>query len=210
MEKSMPKIEPFELYSDAYDEWFQKNSEKYESELEMIRGLLPRYEVKGVEIGVGSGKFAGPLGIKTGVEPSRKMALKSKELGINVIQGVAENLPFPAGVFDCVLMVTTICFVDDIIKSFDEAYRVLKTGGCIIVGFVDKESDLGRYYAKKREQSKFYKAATFFSAKDVFGLLKKVGFRIEKTRQTLMPGDLQNTILDGFGRGAFVAIRGLK
>ena len=74
MGTTIPKIEPFELYSDAYDEWFRKNAEKYESELEVIRGLLPTYEVKGVEIGVGSGKFAGPLGIKLGVEPSRKMA----------------------------------------------------------------------------------------------------------------------------------------
>ena len=206
----MPKIEPFELYSDAHDEWFRKNAEKYESELGVICGLLPTYEVKGVEIGVGSGKFAGPLGIKLGVEPSRKMALKAKNLGIKVIQGVAENLPFCDDGFDCVLMVTTICFVDDVIKSFDEAYRILKIGGCIIVGFVDKESELGRYYAKKRERSKFYKDATFFSANDVLGFLKKVGFRMEKIRQTLILGDLQNTILEGFGKGAFVAIRGLK
>jgi ubiquinone/menaquinone biosynthesis C-methylase UbiE len=210
MGTSMPKIESFERYSDAYDEWFRKNAEKYEVELEVIRGLLPPYEIKGLEIGVGSGKFAGPLGIKLGVEPSRKMALKAETLGIKVILGVAENLPFRDDGFDCVLIVTTICFVDDVIKSLDEAYRVLKTGGCIIVGFVSKESELGRYYAKKRERSKFYKDATFFSANDVLGSLKKVGFRIEKIRQTLILGDLQNTILDGFGKGAFVAIRGLK
>ncbi|MBN1832309.1 MAG: class I SAM-dependent methyltransferase [Deltaproteobacteria bacterium] len=206
----MPKTAPFERYTDAYDEWFRRNAEKYKSELEVIRGLLPPDEVKGVEIGVGSGKFAGPLGIRLGVEPSRKMALKAKNLGIKVIQGVAENLPFRDDGLGCVLMVTTICFVDDVIKSFDEAYRVLKTGGCIIVGFVNKESELGRYYATKRERSKFYKDATFFSANDVLGLLKKVGFRIEKIRQTIIPGRLQNTILDGFGKGAFVAIRGSK
>ncbi|MBN1850513.1 MAG: class I SAM-dependent methyltransferase [Deltaproteobacteria bacterium] len=206
----MPKIGPFERYSDAYDEWFQKNAEKYEVELEVIRGLLPPYEVKGVEVGVGSGKFAGPLGITIGVEPSRKMALKSKKLGIHVVQGVSENLPFSAGEFDCVLMVTTICFVDDIIKTFDEAYRILRISGCIIVGFVDKESELGKHYSTKREQSKFYKAATFFSAEEVLEILKKAGFRIEKIRQTLIPGDLQNTILDGFGKGAFTVISGLK
>ena len=206
----MPKIQPFEIYSDAYDEWFRKNAEKYEVELEVIRRLLPSYEVKGVEIGVGSGKFAGPLGIKLGVEPSHKMALKAKKLGIKVTEGVAENLPFSDVRFDLVLMVTTICFVDDVIKSFHEAYRVLKAGGCIIVGFVDKNSELGGYYAAKRERSKFYKDATFFSAKKVLELLKKVGFSVEKINQTLIPGDLQKTILDGFGKGAFVAIKGLK
>jgi hypothetical protein len=75
---------------------------------------------------------------------------------------------------------------------------------------VDKDSELGGYYAAKRERSKFYKDATFFSAKNVLELLKKVGFRVEKINQTLIPGDLQRTILDGFGKGAFVAIRVLK
>jgi SAM-dependent methyltransferase len=206
----MPKIQPFELYSDAYDDWFRKNPEKYEVELKVIRGLLPSYEIKGVEIGIGSGKFAGPLGIRLGVEPSHKMALKAKKLGIKVTEGVAENLPFSDAGFDLVLMVTTICFVDDVIRSFHEAYRILKPGGCIIVGFVDKDSQLGEHYAAKRERSKFYKDATFFSVKNVLELLKKAGFRVEKINQTLVPGDLQKTILDGFGKGAFIAIRGLK
>jgi SAM-dependent methyltransferase len=206
----MPKIQPFELYSDAYDDWFRKNPGKYEVELKVIRGLLPSYEIKGVEIGIGSGKFARPLGISLGVEPSHKMALKAKKLGIKVTEGVAENLPFSDAGFDLVLMVTTICFVDDVIRSFHEAYRILKPGGCIIVGFVDKDSQLGEHYAAKRERSKFYKDATFFSVKNVLELLKKAGFRVEKINQTLVPGDLQKTILDGFGKGAFIAIRGLK
>ena len=68
----MPKIESFEKYSDAYDEWFEKNQEVYESELEVIRQLIPLQEARGLEIGVGSGKFAVPLGIKIGVESSKK------------------------------------------------------------------------------------------------------------------------------------------
>jgi SAM-dependent methyltransferase len=164
----MPRIKPFELYSAAYDEWFQKNAEKYEAELALIRGLLPSHEFRGLEIGVGSGKFAGPLDIRLGVEPSRKMALKAKNLGTRVVLGVAENLPFSDAGFDLVLMVTTICFVDDAIKSFHEAYRVLKVGGYIIVGFVDKESELGKQYEANRDQNKFYKDASFFSAGSPF------------------------------------------
>ena len=33
----MPKIEPFEKHSDAYDEWFNKNIDLYEAELDAIR-----------------------------------------------------------------------------------------------------------------------------------------------------------------------------
>lgn len=206
----MPKIEPFEKHSDAYDEWFKKNIDLYEAELGAIRELIPPPGAKGVEVGVGSGKFAAPLGIKIGVEPSEKMAIKARMQGINVYPGVAEELPFSDGRFDFVLMVTTICFVDDIIKSFREAFRVLNPNGCIIVGFVDKESKLGRQYADKREKSKFYKDATFFSTQEVLRDLQKAGFKIEKIRQTLIAGELPETILDDFGKGAFVVIRGIK
>ena len=206
----MPKTESFEKYSDAYDEWFKKNFDLYEAELEAIRQLIPPPGSEGMEVGVGSGKFAAPLGIKIGVEPSEKMAIKARMQGINVYPGVAEELPFSDGRFDFVLMVTTICFVDDVIKSFREAIRVLRPGGCIIVGFVDKESELGRQYADKREKSKFYKDATFLSTQEVLRYLKEAGFGTVKIKQTLIPGKSQETILDGYGKGAFVVIRSVK
>jgi len=206
----MPKTEPFEKYSDAYDEWFKKNVALYKAELEAIRQLIPPPEAEGMEVGVGSGKFAAPLGIKIGVEPSKKMAIKAKVQGIEVYPGIAEELPFSDDRFDFVLMVTTICFVDDIIKSFREVFRVLKPDGCIVVGFVDKESELGKQYADKREKSKFYKDAVFFSTQDVLKYLKDAGFGIAKIRQTLIPGESPETILDEFGRGAFVVIKGVK
>jgi len=206
----MPRIEPFEKHSDAYDEWFEKNCDLYEAELEAIRQLIPLSGAEGLDVGVGSGKFAAPLGIEIGVEPSEKMAIKARKQGIKVYPGIAEDLPFPDDRFDFVLMVTTICFVDDVIKSFKEAFRVLKLDGCIIIGFMDKESQLGRHYAEKREESKFYKEATFFSAQEVLKYLEEVGFQLGKIKQTLIPGVLPATILDGFGKGAFVVIKGVK
>ncbi|MGM0425100.1 MAG: SAM-dependent methyltransferase, partial [Thermodesulfobacteriota bacterium] len=69
----MPKIEPFEKYSEAYEQWFEENPEAYRTELELIHGLLPpQPAARGLEVGVGSGRFAAPLGLDTGVEPSRQ------------------------------------------------------------------------------------------------------------------------------------------
>ena len=206
----MPKIEPFEKHSDRYDEWFEKNRAIYHAELETVRHLIPLPPAEGLEVGVGSGKFAVPLGIKIGVEPSDKMAVKAEKQGIRVFRHVAEELPFPDFKFDFVLMVTTICFVDDIVKSFQEAFRVLKPGGCIIVGFVDKESDLGKRYSADRHKNVFYRDATFFSAQEVCKHLTDTGFRDLSSRQTLIPGEEQGMILDGFGKGAFVVIKGVK
>ena len=121
----MEKFEPFENYSQKYDEWFDKNISIYELELQAVKELLPESE-NSIEIGVGSGRFAAPLGIKLGIDPSKKMGKLAEKRGIKFIEGVAESLPFPDSHFDFILMVTTICFLDNISKAFKEAYRVLK------------------------------------------------------------------------------------
>lgn len=206
----MPKIDAFEHYSDAYDDWFEKNQDAYEAEFKAFRQLLPGGDARGMEIGIGSGKFAVPLGIKIGVEPSEQMAAKAEKLSLEVYSGVAEKLPFPAGQFDFVLMVTTICFVDDVVRSFQEAWRVLVSGGCILVGFVDMESELGQKYLQNRHKSKFYREATFFSTQEVLDHLKTAGFGATEVVQTLVPGDTEKIVLDGFGEGAFVVIKATK
>jgi ubiquinone/menaquinone biosynthesis C-methylase UbiE len=107
-------------------------------------------------------------------------------------------------------MVTAICFFDDIRKSFKEAFRILKPDGCIIIGFIDKKSKLGKKYAENKSKSKFYKHAIFYSAEDVIKNLKLAGFKIEKIRQTLIPEQSSRTIIDDFGQGAFIVIKALK
>lgn len=206
----MPRTEPFDNYSDRYDAWFEKNSAVYRAELETIRQILPSPGGMGLEVGVGSGKFAAPLGISIGVEPSEQMARKAERLNIQVFRGVAEDLPFPNDQFDFVLMVTTICFVDDVLASFREAFRVLKPGGSIVVGFVDKESELGKRYLEKRNTSVFYQEAVFFSTPEVCQYLRDAGFDDLTFKQTLIPSEKEGTIREGFGQGAFVAVKGIK
>lgn len=206
----MPKTEPFDKYSEEYEQWFTKNADFYEAEVAALRRLLPSPCLKGMEVGIGTGKFALPLGIRIGVEPSEQMASKARTHGLQVYPGVAEALPFFDAIFDYVLMVTTLCFVDDVAKSFKEAHRVVKDGGFCLVGFVDRQSELGRQYSAKKEESRFYREANFFSTQEVLTSLKKAGFAIANIVQTLIPGELPGTLLENFGRGSFVAIQGVK
>ena len=81
------------------------------------------------------------------------MAARARLLGIDVRAGVAEDLPFGDGAFDFVLMVTTICFLDDVPKAFREARRVIRPGGSIVIGFIDRESTLGKEYERGRSGS---------------------------------------------------------
>ena len=207
----MARIESFERYSREYDEWFIKNHNIYLAELNAIKKLVPSSKF-GVEVGVGTGRFALPLGIKVGIEPSKKMAEISRNRGIQVYEGVAEQLPFDDKTFDFVLFVTTICFVDNLTKSFKEAYRVLKNNGFILIGFVDKKSKLGKRYQVKREKSKFYKDATFYSAEEVIDFLRKTNFEDMIIKQTVFPSSIGrlDSIEDGYGKGSFVIIKANK
>ncbi|WP_054841057.1 class I SAM-dependent methyltransferase [Thermococcus peptonophilus] len=210
----MPKIEPFEKHRDRYENWFERNRYAYLSELEAFKRLLPK-EGRGTEIGVGTGRFAAPLGIKLGVEPSKAMAeIARKRGGIEVIEGTAENLPFEDNSMDYLLMVTTICFVDDPEKALREAYRVLKPGGALIIGFVDRNSTIGRFYEEHKNESIFYKEARFFSTEELLELLKKVGFREFEIVQTLFHrlDEIKSVepVKPGYGEGSFVVIKAVK
>jgi SAM-dependent methyltransferase len=206
---TMTNIQAFEDYSDEYDEWFGRNRDKYDLELRVLAGFIPP-GLHGLEVGVGTGKFAVPLGVETGIDPSTRMLRKAAGLGIRVTQAISESLPFPASCFDYVLMVTTICFVDDLHRSFEEARRVLKKDGYILVGFVDKASELGQEYMARKDRSRFYRSAHFYSTAEVLQHLKGAGFGAMKVRQTLLPGAEACHIKDGYGEGSFVAIKAMR
>ena len=209
----MPKTEPFDKCFKEYEEWFVQNAAVYSSELKAIKDISVVPE-NAVEVGIGSGLFAEPLGIKTGIEPSEAMREKAKERGIHVVDGVAEYLPWKDNSIDYVLMVTTICFVDDVKKSLSEVYRVLQNRGSFILAFVDKNSPVGQLYQKNMKKSLFYKDATFFSTEELYEYLKEAGFSIKKTQQTVF--GLLNEVVkvqeprEGYGEGSFVVIHTVK
>ena len=209
----MAKITPFERLSHQYDEWFDAHSFVYNSELEAIRGLLP-VSGTGLEVGVGTGRFAEPLGISIGIEPSRAMGKMAQERGIDVIDAVAESLPLPDESFDSILFVTTVCFLNSMEPAFREALRVLKSSGFILVGLIDRESPTGRAYERHQSESPFYREATFHSVDEVVHSLKTVGFGhfhlVETIFRPLSEIDSMEPIRKGYGEGGFVVIRATK
>ncbi|MBI9039177.1 MAG: class I SAM-dependent methyltransferase [Bacteroidales bacterium] len=209
----MPKTEAFDNNLEEYEKWFVDNHFVFQSELNAIRKAIPS-EKRGIEIGIGSGIFAKPLGITTGIEPSKAMREKAKTRKINAVDAVAENLPYPDSSIDFALMVTTVCFLDDIYKSFYEVNRILSTNGYFIIGFVDKISPLGKKYLEHKNESIFYKNATFYGAEELFRILKDTGFKIINTYQTVF-GKLDEInkvqeVLKGYGQGSFVVIKAQK
>jgi SAM-dependent methyltransferase len=207
----MPTIEPFEEHTDRYDRWFEAHPEAYQSELAAIERTMPDVHPEdAVEIGVGSGLFAAALDIGLGVDPSPAMLARARDRGITPVRGVAEHLPLAADSVEFALLVTTICFVDDVDRTLTEAARVLKPGATLAIGFVDRESPLGERYLEKQASNPFYRDATFLSVREVLDALERSDFGISTVVQTLFadPEDLvePDPIEDGWGDGSFVVV----
>ena len=209
----MAGIEPFEKFARQYEVWFEEHKYAYASELKAIRKVLPENQ-NSIEIGVGSGRFADPLGIKRGLEPSARMGKIAKKRGIKVDKGVCENLPYEDAQFGLALMVTTICFLDDVKKSFQEVGRILKPGGWFIIGFIDKNSTLGKFYLKHQNENVFYQAAKFYSIEEVIQFLDKTRFINLRFTQTIFHQleeiEKIEPVRDGYGTGSFVVVRAQK
>jgi len=203
----------FDVHAARYDEWFECHPGVYQSELMALRAFLPVAGF-GLEVGVGGARFAAPLGIAVGLDPSMAMLRHAWQRGVEVVTGRAEALPFRAECFDSVLVVTTLCFVDSPARMLCEASRVLKPQGRLVVGFIDRDSPIGRGYLAHQAESVFYRDARFHSAVDVQQLLQETDFRILGWGQTL-GASLQETVAveaveGGYGRGAFVVVAAEK
>lgn len=208
--KSIIKI--FDSHTEEYEAWYERYPEVFQSEVAAIRAQMQELpeDIYGIEIGLGSGRFAKALGIKEGVEPSEGMRQLALERGIEVMDAKAEKLPYRDLHFDFVLFVT-ICFLADFKEAMKEAKRVLKPGGSVIVSFIDKEGRIGSSYEKRKNQSTFYRDAHFYTVKQVLNILKEAGFKNPVISQTLF-GELDEikevqVPREGFGEGSFVVVR---
>jgi ubiquinone/menaquinone biosynthesis C-methylase UbiE len=205
----MENIRVFEEAAEKYDQWFDKNRHAYESELLALRRFIPETG-EGLEVGVGTGRFASPLGIRIGVEPAKAMAELAQRRGIKVYRAKAENLPFNNESFDFILMVTTICFLENPKQALKEAIRVLIPGGHIIIGMIDRDSFLGRLYESRKKESLFYRNAIFYSVKEVLDWLKEIKYAHIQICQTLFKNPEEITAIEpvkeGHGEGGSVVI----
>ena len=209
----MPKAAPFEKHTRRYEQWFEEHADAYQSELGALRRLLDTTGY-GIEIGVGSARFADHLGMQVGVDPSGKMLGYARDRGIEVVKGVAEFLPFRDATFDTALIVTTICFVDDVPRTLAEANRILTAEGSLVIGYIDKNSPVGAVYQEKKEENPFYRDAVFVSTDELVEALEAAGFTEFEFVQTIyhLPDEIEGIepFEAGYGEGSFVGIKATR
>ena len=206
----------FDLHALEYDSWYDEHIKVFDSELAAINKVLGHIhpEQRSIEIGVGTGRFAEGLHITYGLDPSIEMLKITRERKIICTQAVAENLPFKEKSFDIVLMVTVACFLTNPHQAFSEVYRILKPDGRLVLGMIDRNSELGKTYEKKQQENRFYRYARFHSVEEISEFLHEAGLRKVTTVQTLFRplGMIENAepVKYGYGEGGFVVISAIK
>ncbi len=202
----------FEEYAEQYDKWYDNNKFIYMSELDCVKKAVPNSGM-GIEIGVGTGRFASRLNISYGVDPSFNMLKFAKERGIQCVKGCGEDIPFKSSVFDFAVVLFTLSFVKNPNKVFCEINRIVKKGGYVVCGIIDKDSFLGEFYMQHLD-SKFYSKCKFLSTLELVDICKKNNILITEVYQTLFKiPELINEcspVKVGFGDGGYVVTKGIN
>ncbi len=211
----MSSAEIFDTLAQRYDRWYDGplGQSVFPYEREALARAAEGAPRPWLEVGVGSGRFAEALEIPYGVDPAWNLLKLARARGIQVVQGVAEALPFRDGAFGTVFLIVTLCFLDDLQAALHEIARVLRPDGAVITGLVPADSPWGQFYIQKRAQGHpFYRAATFYTVAELDALALKAGFVRTREVSTLFspPGqpvlrDRVEETLDPYA--GFIALR---
>jgi len=205
----MSSLPAFDNNYVEYDRWFDDNPAVFEAEIRAVKALFPSHGTA-LEVGAGTGRFTVALGAAHAAEPSHNMALVAKARGAVVSQAVGEALPYVTGAFDCVLLITVLCFVHDEQQVIDECRRVLRSEGHLLLATLDPQSELGLGYESRKAENAFYSGASFRPIGHTISLLQDSGFEVVDLAQTIIgmpyrtPG--WDELKKGIGAGAFAVI----
>ncbi|MBN1221763.1 MAG: class I SAM-dependent methyltransferase [Candidatus Aminicenantes bacterium] len=201
-------LEAVEIFNEKfkeYDAWYDRYPEVYTSEIKAIAPI--RLSGRGIEIGVGTGRFASHFRVEYGLDPAYNALRLARSRSIKVVQAVAEKMPFRNETFHFALLVATLGFVDKPDLVLKETRRILKSGATLVAGIIDRDTVWGRHIVMKADQSRFVRYARFFTAEEIRELLHETDWEIVSSYQTLFHSP-ENTLTveepqKGFGKGGF-------
>lgn len=228
----------FDDLAGTYDAWFLDNQAILGSEVLLLKRVLGDPGVA-LSVGCGTGLFEWILReqhgitIRHGVEPSADMAGIAEKRGLEVRSGSAEDLPYPDARFDTAILNGVPGYVADLERAFAESFRVVRSGGAVIVADVPAESGFGLLYQLAAEKGSWdhpalaglaparpypvelAAAARWRTTSEKAELLRAVGFEDLAFAQTLtvhprFANDRVEEPVEGFDRGGYVAIRGRR
>jgi ubiquinone/menaquinone biosynthesis C-methylase UbiE len=177
--------QPFDEAAAAYDGWFESPLGAFADRVErraLFELLGPEPGELILDVGCGTGRYVRELarrGARTvGVDPSTAMlavarAARAPTGGPSYVRATGEALPLRSGVFDGVIIVTTLEFATDPNALLSEAVRVSRAGGRVVVGALSRR---GPWASRRRwSRSPLWAGARFFTEGELRAILGRHG-----------------------------------
>lgn len=143
---------------DDQDAWYHDPLGRWveQTEQALLLDVLALHEGQTVvDINAGTGRLARTLAASTGAnllaaEPCRSVRdigeARTRGLPVRWLSGGPESLPVDDATADVVLLITVLEFVPDRYRVFEEARRVLRPGGKLVVGALNVLSPWAALY----------------------------------------------------------------
>jgi SAM-dependent methyltransferase len=133
----------FDVTAQAYDRFMGRYSAPLSPQLADLAGVAAGQQA--LDVGCGSGMLTGELvgrlgaGSVAAIDPSERFveAVRGRHPGVDVRQGMAEELPFGDGEFDAALSQLVVHFMRDPVAGLREMARVTRTGGAVAASVWD-------------------------------------------------------------------------
>ncbi|MBN1640227.1 MAG: methyltransferase domain-containing protein [Anaerolineae bacterium] len=179
----MPLLDHFSVIAPYYDVvFFRANADLLD------RHVQPRQGDRLLDVGGGTGRVAqfylGKVAQVCILDPSPKMLAEGRRKGICITQGESEQIPFPAGMFDRIIMIDAFHHLRDQAAAARELLRVLSSGGRLVI----EEPDIVSLAVKMVAlgEKLLLMRSHFLSPEEVCALFAGDGVRawVEKTGHT--------------------------
>lgn len=162
--------------------------------------IVPQAHGRVLELGIGMGlnlAFYDPAKVSEviGVDPAPELravaraAPRDPALNVRVDDGTAENLPFEAASFDCVVCTFTLCSVQAPARALAEARRVLKPDGRLFFCEHGLAPDAGVATWQRRIEPIWKRmAGGCHLTRPVASAIAAAGFRVSRQDSMYLPG----------------------
>lgn len=191
-----------------YDAWYETPlgilSDRLEKEL--VFSLIEiKHGEAALDVGCGTGNYtielakrgADVIGIDSSEEMLAWARIKAQKANIETSFHAADamNLPFPDSTFDTVISNGLLCFLKEPEKALMEMRRVLKPGGRLVVGVLNRWSPWAIFRrVKGLFKDTIYSQAHFISPPELEGLIREAGFDVKETRTCLFFFPVNNRV----------------
>ena len=132
----------------------------------------------------GTGRFANPLYMKGGdcvvldIDSVALSVRHKKNPAISLVQSDAQKLPLKNSIFDGILMIPSVEYIQDIDSLIKECIRILKERGILLINFSNKSS-YKSFRLNRQNRSSYYNSYGITYRKFI-KKIKSAGFIIEK------------------------------